>query len=118
MSKKIYSQQLNEDIKQSEQTDLFIPYSKINEAKKYKCFFNPNTKLWSIKKTNPNYQEAIKLYAIQNLINIYENKEEYKNNEAKWNNESKIWQTYKSNEKLLEYFEPKIKQPKRNEEII
>jgi len=100
----IIDQEINEEYEQGE-TALFIPYSKLDIAKKNKCFFNPSDKLWYIKNNSKYYNDMVQLYSIQNLENIYDNRELYKSNNAKWNSDLKQWQTYKSNSELFEYFE-------------
>lgn len=100
----LIEQEINEESQQKE-TALFIPFSKIDIAKKCKCFFNPSDKLWYIRNNSKYYNDMIELYSIQNLENIYDNRELYKTNNAKWNHDLKIWQTYNSNSDLYEYFE-------------
>ena len=87
------------------ENELYLSYEMRDKAKQYKCFFKPETKSWFIKSNNPNYDEAINLYSITYLKNIFDNKEIYKANGARWSPTYKKWYTYSSNVTLQEYFE-------------
>ena len=51
------------------------------------------------------YDEMVNLYSRVYLKNIFENKEIYKKNKARWSPEKKDWYTYTSNDALKDYFE-------------
>ena len=86
-------------------TFLEVPYEHKDIAKSNRCFFNMTAKQWSISPSNENYDTMVQLFKIVYLKNIFENREIYKLNGAKWSQLHKSWYTYKSNIKLVEYFE-------------
>jgi hypothetical protein len=85
--------------------ELYIPYENKDKAKEYKCFFNPVSKSWFIHSNNEHFDKATNLYSITYLKNIFDNKELYKANGARWSLAYKQWYTYSSNVTLQEYFE-------------
>ena len=85
---------------------LAIPYEKKDEAKKYKCFFTPDDKLWACtisddddddkKEFTDNYQQV--------YLNVpYDEKDTAKSKGAKFDFKTKTWYTYKGNQELKHY---------------
>lgn len=84
--------------------ELEVPFEDKDIAKSAKCWFNPESKNWCIDVENEKYDEMVKLYSRVHLYNIFENKEIYKANKAKWNFKKCYWTTYSSNDALKDYF--------------
>ena len=80
---------------------IYPPYSKKDEVKNAGATWLSAKKYWYILNKD---NELYELYKRRNLLNIYELKDIYKQNEGKWDIDSKMWYTYNSNELLKEYF--------------
>ena len=64
--------------------ELDVPFEDKDIAKAAKCWFNTESKNWCIDVKNDKYDEMISLYSRVYLENIFENKEIYKANKARW----------------------------------
>jgi len=86
---------------------LEIPYDLRAEAKKYKCFYNPDQKLWSCKYNDDNddydKKQFVETYQQVFLNVLYSDKDDAKANGAKWSSRAKSWYTYKGNDALKKY---------------
>ena len=85
---------------------LDVPYELRTEAKKHKCFYSPEAKLWTCKtddKDNDEKVEFINHYELVYLTVDYSSKDEVKSLGGKWDHINKRWYTYKGNENLKSY---------------
>lgn len=87
-------------------TCLDIPYEMRTDAKKYKCFYKPDEKLWSCNYSDDDDHDKINFinYYQQVYLNVpYDDKEIVKSHGGRWDAKCKTWFTYKGNEELKKY---------------
>ena len=85
---------------------LDVPYEMRTEAKKFKCFYNVEEKLWSCRVTDDDDHDKttfIDHYQQVYLKVPFENKDEVKSKGAKWDASVKTWFTYAGNIDLKDY---------------
>jgi len=85
---------------------LEVPYEMREEAKKYKCFYEPLQKLWNcrINCDDDNDKTDFINKFQQVYLNVpYEEKNDAKLKGAKWDSKTRTWYTYKGNQELQKY---------------
>ena len=85
---------------------LDVPYEMRAEAKKFKCFYIAENKLWSCRVTDDD--DIDKTAFIDNYQQVYlkvpyTDKDDVKSKGAKWDASTKTWYTYAGNAELKNY---------------
>ncbi len=85
---------------------LAIPYEMLAVAKKYRCLFTPETKMWTIRCTDDDNDDKITFmnnYSQVYLKVPYDEKDAVKANGGRWDPHTKQWYTYLANSELKKY---------------
>jgi hypothetical protein len=88
---------------------LDVPFEKKDDAKKNKCKWNNEAKMWYVKFRTSDRDDYfnnkfIKEYEVVKLKTSFDDKSFVKANGGKWNQYLKTWYTNRSNEALKDYF--------------
>lgn len=105
---------------------LDVPFSLKDEARKYKCCWDPANKRWEFRnieiyETDDEVKQFVDTYTRVNLIASFDDKDEIKSNGGRWDVNGKLWYTHKGNHALNKFFcieDRIIKKIKKNKLIL
>ena len=90
---------------------LDVPFDKKDEAKKIKCRWDPDWKLWYYKdyKDKINFDEKLQKFINEYSIKFlwgtkFEDKDFIKSHGGKWCNDAKVWYVKYNNKEVIDYY--------------